>query len=820
MASRISEEESNYLKVVVILLRIATPLVRIQFDKEFHPIQLKKELQKARPKLHRLLSLEQMDLLYPKTGVPESQMFDITLMILLIKNLTKIEISDVLPYQTRNNLGAHLSRIKIYRNMIAHSKHGTISNTDFAECWENITIAVVGLGGHKKECEELETKLFSAYELSLVPDEIRFKMLKNELSEVLDKVIGIVEKVTSNELQDDDDDFGASDDHTRLWTLFTDTGRQVLYHFVELRLPPTQDGTYSLRKFFDKHRNIFHQPCCLCLQQISEDGPSGGTKRTNCFPEYFDKTNVSVEDCPLNDLIGYLMKAGKCNETEKNWFETIMQTIQAQTSWDDLEKIKYLAEPVRYKNIVQLQINTLKMVVDEYKLLYRKKKKGLISHKEGGHEKCAKGQDLSSLENDEYMERFEKRTAKIKISKRKLENTEEWDVTISTEEKRAKMRIDGLAEKEEIKVLDERDLFQCEIGTTSSLKIVNVKKGSIQLYLRAAPNAFKSHKSFRSSIRAVIQRVLEVGQVDTSIEGTFYVQVTFDTGETRDRIGVIQQLIYQNTMDKELDKDTKQNEDIEARNRELVEIVHRLKNENEEIKTRNRELEESVNRLNEENEEIQRRDRELEETVDRLKENEDLHKNRMGELESKMTRLKVANEANKELQTKNRELAEAVNRLKGKNEVLRKNIKEQPVDRFNQLAKISDKEEDTKLEDKKIFLMVISIVPLPKDLKDANKGKVTELSRFLEKNYGSNYTNNFMITVNDKYNRGFFETTFEDQKDSLDKGTVECLNNKVGEPEWKLDLFREINGYEYEEMENSWYFGEEEQNKVLSRKNM
>lgn len=58
--------------------------------------------------------------------------------------------------------------------------------------------AVVGLGGDKKVCEELETKIFSAYELSFVQDEIK---LKNELSEVLDKVIGIVEKVTSNEFQ-------------------------------------------------------------------------------------------------------------------------------------------------------------------------------------------------------------------------------------------------------------------------------------------------------------------------------------------------------------------------------------------------------------------------------------------------------------------------------------------------------------------------------------------------------------------------------------------------------------------------------------------
>ncbi|CAG2225942.1 unnamed protein product [Mytilus edulis] len=314
MASRISEEESNYLKVVFVLLRIATSLIRVQFDKEVHPIQLKKELQKARPKLHRLLNQAQMDLLFPKSGVPVSQTFDITLMILLIKNLTHIAISENLPCRTRDTLGAHLSRIKIYRNMIAHSKHGTISNTDFSKCWENITIAVVGLGVDKKVCEELETKIFSAYELSFVQDEIK---LKNELSEVLDKVIGIVEKVTSNEFQDDEDEFSAFDDHKRLWTLFTDTGRQVLYHFVELRLPPTQDGTYSLRKFLDKHRNIFHRPYCLCLQQISEDGPPGETKRKNCLPEYFDKTNVSVEDCPLNDLIDYLMKAGKCNENRE-----------------------------------------------------------------------------------------------------------------------------------------------------------------------------------------------------------------------------------------------------------------------------------------------------------------------------------------------------------------------------------------------------------------------------------------------------------------------------------------------------------------------
>lgn len=35
-----------------------------------------------------------------------------------------------------------------------------------------------------------------------------------------------------------------------------------------------------------------------------------------------------------------------------------------------------------------------------------------------------------------------------------------------------------------------------------------------------------------------------------------------------------------------------------------------------------------------------------------------------------------------------------------------------------------------------------------------------------------------------------------------------------------VDLIREIIEYELEEMENTWYFGKEKQNKDLPRKNM
>jgi hypothetical protein len=50
-------------------------------------------------------------------------------MIVLIRNLTPIAISDVIPHSTDVSEGADLSRIKYYRNQVAHNK----------EWWNDIT---------------------------------------------------------------------------------------------------------------------------------------------------------------------------------------------------------------------------------------------------------------------------------------------------------------------------------------------------------------------------------------------------------------------------------------------------------------------------------------------------------------------------------------------------------------------------------------------------------------------------------------------------------------------------------------------------------
>ena len=71
---------------------------------------------------------------------PLSKDFDITLMICLLRNLIPIDIMDKLPSATDTSLGADLSRIKYYRNIIVHQcDDALIDDADFESYWNDVT---------------------------------------------------------------------------------------------------------------------------------------------------------------------------------------------------------------------------------------------------------------------------------------------------------------------------------------------------------------------------------------------------------------------------------------------------------------------------------------------------------------------------------------------------------------------------------------------------------------------------------------------------------------------------------------------------------
>ncbi|CAC5422309.1 unnamed protein product [Mytilus coruscus] len=121
------EENTNYGRINRLLQRAATPAVRHEFNKQFHP------------------------------SAPSSSDFDLTLMMCLLRTLTSIYESDVFPLETDTSEAACLMRLKHYRYLIGHNKELTLSNKDFTKYWAHITDAICKLGGenYRKTCMQL-----------------------------------------------------------------------------------------------------------------------------------------------------------------------------------------------------------------------------------------------------------------------------------------------------------------------------------------------------------------------------------------------------------------------------------------------------------------------------------------------------------------------------------------------------------------------------------------------------------------------------------------------------------------------------------------
>ena len=68
-----SRYESNYIKIAMVVLRVSSRAVRVQFDKEFHPDCLQRTLRSEWGRLSELktkkrITKPQWNLLFPRTG--------------------------------------------------------------------------------------------------------------------------------------------------------------------------------------------------------------------------------------------------------------------------------------------------------------------------------------------------------------------------------------------------------------------------------------------------------------------------------------------------------------------------------------------------------------------------------------------------------------------------------------------------------------------------------------------------------------------------------------------------------------------------------
>lgn len=75
-------------------------------------------------------------------GEPNSETFDVTLMVALLRNMADLPEPttgyDQLPSSTDKTPMADVARIKHYRNQLAHLKDGKIQSELFSTAWEDI----------------------------------------------------------------------------------------------------------------------------------------------------------------------------------------------------------------------------------------------------------------------------------------------------------------------------------------------------------------------------------------------------------------------------------------------------------------------------------------------------------------------------------------------------------------------------------------------------------------------------------------------------------------------------------------------------------
>ncbi|CAC5426174.1 NME8 [Mytilus coruscus] len=163
----VGEMESNYFRISK-LFESAPRAVRIKFDDTFPPEILKETLHKnitilTNLKDNKSFSQIQWDSMFPRTGDPTSESFDIPLMIHLFRNLDKMVITNQFPPNTDVSVGADLSRIRRYRKDVPNSKDIVFTNAKFTAYWDEIEAAVIRLSGGilKEECDNLKTMAYN-----------------------------------------------------------------------------------------------------------------------------------------------------------------------------------------------------------------------------------------------------------------------------------------------------------------------------------------------------------------------------------------------------------------------------------------------------------------------------------------------------------------------------------------------------------------------------------------------------------------------------------------------------------------------------------
>ena len=169
-------ETTNYARLCRLLVDVGSQALRDTFDRIHPPAGLHSVLAPSTPAHGTLQLLRKKRILNPtQSTIPtsvSSANFDITLLMVLLRNICHLTppVSgwDNLPSAADTSTEANIARVKYYRNTVyGHATQASVDNKSFNIHWQDISNALVGLGGTsfgaaitklKYECMDLDTE--------------------------------------------------------------------------------------------------------------------------------------------------------------------------------------------------------------------------------------------------------------------------------------------------------------------------------------------------------------------------------------------------------------------------------------------------------------------------------------------------------------------------------------------------------------------------------------------------------------------------------------------------------------------------------------
>ena len=169
-----TKETTNYARLCRLLMDVVCQVLRSTFDKIHPPATLHTVLGSTsvhyatlqslyKGKKKKVLNPTQWGKLYPTHSPVSSAAFDITLLTVLLRNISGLGPPangwDRLPLAANISVADDISRVKYYRNTVyGHASQTSVDDSSFSAFWQEIRQALVRLGGAhlRAEIDNLE----------------------------------------------------------------------------------------------------------------------------------------------------------------------------------------------------------------------------------------------------------------------------------------------------------------------------------------------------------------------------------------------------------------------------------------------------------------------------------------------------------------------------------------------------------------------------------------------------------------------------------------------------------------------------------------